>query len=113
MKTANFKTEANFGESKPAISVMLETENTKEIRILMKDGQEMKKHQTAFPIVVHLLSGAIDFEVEGTMHDLTAGAILSLDSNVPHSLVAKADSVVRLSLSKQDKVSRVEAVINE
>ncbi len=112
MKTANFTTEATFNDNKPAISLMLETDNTKEIRILMKKGQEMQKHQTAFPIVVHLISGAIDFVVEGSTHALETGAILSLDSNVPHSLLAKEDSMVRLSLAKQDSVRRVVSVVN-
>ncbi len=112
MKTANFNTEATFNDSKPAISLMLETDNTKEIRILMKKGQEMRKHTTGFPIVVHLISGAIDFIVEDSTHALEAGAILGLNSKVPHSLLAKEDSMVRLSLAKQDSVSRVTSVIN-
>ncbi|PID95303.1 MAG: cupin [Bacteroidetes bacterium] len=113
MKNANFEKEALFEENKPAIRLMLETENTKEIRILMKKGQVMRKHQTAYPIVVHLIWGAIDFWVEGTTHALESGAILSLDRDVPHSLVAKEDSMVRLSLAKQDSLHRVTDVVTE
>lgn len=107
MKTADFKNNAVFGETKPAITLMLETEHTKEIRIMMKAGQEMKEHQTPFPIVVHLVSGSIDFTVNNETHKLEGGAILSLDGGVPHSLLAHSDSVVRLSLSKKDTVHRV------
>ncbi len=111
MKTANFNENKNYNEDKPAIKLILESESSKEIRIMMKKGQEMKKHQTAFPIVVHLISGAINFDVEGTTHALKTGAILSLNSNVPHSLSALEDSIVRLSLSKQDNVQRVETLV--
>ncbi|PIF05340.1 MAG: cupin [Draconibacterium sp.] len=111
MKTANFDEEKKFDENKPAIKLILDSESSKEIRILMKKGQKMKKHQTAFPIVIHLISGAIDFEVEGITHALQAGAILALKSNVPHSLMAMEDSMVRLSLAKQDSVHRVEETV--
>ncbi len=111
MKTANFNDDMNFNDNKPAISLMLETENTKEIRILMRKGQVMKEHKTSFPIVVHIVYGSINFEVEGVNHILKAGAILSLDSNVPHSLLAREESMVRLSLAKQDTVFRVESVV--
>ncbi|PID95688.1 MAG: cupin [Bacteroidetes bacterium] len=110
MKTANLNQEKIFNENRPAVQLMFETDNTKELRILMKKGQEMEKHQTSFPIVVHLVSGAIDFEVENTTHPLASGAMLSLNANVPHSLFAKEESVIRLSLSKQDSVNRVKTV---
>ncbi len=111
MKNSNFNAEMSYNDNRPAIKFILETENTKEIRILMKKGQKMEEHQTPFPIVVHLISGAIDFEVKGKTYDLKTGAILSLDGNVPHSLDAKEDSMVRLSISKQDQVERVKSVV--
>ncbi len=111
MQLSNFNNEMNFNDKNPAIKMILDSDSSKEIRILMKKGQIMKEHKTAFPIVVHLISGNIDFEVENTKHNLEAGAILSLDSNVPHSLSAKKESVVRLSLSKQDTLKRVEKVV--
>ncbi len=112
MKTANFNKEITFNDSKPAIKLILESESSKEIRILMKKGQVMQEHKTSYPIVVHLISGAIDFEVQGTKHTLETGAILSLESNVPHSLSANEDSVVRLSLNKNDSELRVKSVIS-
>ncbi len=113
MKTADFNSDMIFKDGKPAINLILETNNTKEIRILMKKGQKMDKHQTPFPIIVHIISGNIDFGVNDEIHSLQAGAILSLEGSVPHNLFAKEDSVVRLSLAKQDKVSRVEFVANK
>ncbi len=113
MITANFNESINFEENKPAIKMILDSDSTKEIRIAMKKGQLMKEHKTAFPIVVHLLSGAIDFEVNNEKHQLQAGAILSLESNVPHSLFATEDSIIRLSLSKQDTVFRVQNVAQQ
>ena len=51
--------------------------------------------------------------MEGKIHDLKKGAILTLEGNVPHDLTAKADSIVRLTLSKQDTADRVKDVVAE
>lgn len=112
MKTNSLSKNIIFKENKPNIEPIFETPFSKEIRIIMKKGQEMKEHQTPFPIVVELFDGKIDFGVEGNIHHLEKGDILSLDGAVPHNLIALEDSIIRLTLSKYDKVERVEQVSN-
>ncbi len=113
MKTAKLNQDLTFNDVKPAISVLFETESTKEIRILMKKGQQMKEHKTPYPITVELFDGAISFGVEGKKHEVKKGDLFSLGGNVPHDLVAIEDSIVRLTLSKLDKVERVENVAKQ
>ena len=110
MKTASIYQDLEFNENKPAIKVLLETDFTKEIRILLNKGQEMKEHQTPYPIVVELVSGAIIFGVEGKEYDIEKGGLLTLAGGIPHHLIAKEESVVRLTLSKSDSSARVEDV---
>lgn len=110
MKSSSLLKNIEYKENKPAINVLFETESTKEIRIVMRKGQDMKKHQTPFPIVVEMFDGDLDFGVEGNLHHLTRGDILALDGGVPHDLLAKSDCIVRLTLSKSDSVKRVEKV---
>ncbi len=110
MKVSSLTNELKYHSDKPAISVLFETESTKEIRIAMKKGQFMKEHKTSFPIVVEIFEGAIDFGVNGAVHHLNKGDLVALEASVPHDLVATADSTVRLTLSKQDQVSRVKNV---
>ncbi len=110
MKTASLTQNLVFNEDKPNISVLFETETTKEIRILMKKGQVMKEHKTPYPIAVELYSGAITFGVNGAMHNIKAGALLALEGGVPHNLEAVEDSIIRLTLSKSDSVKRVVGV---
>lgn len=111
MHTSNILKNIVYNDQKPAISVLFETPTTKEIRIVFKQGQIMKEHKTAFPISVELFEGKLDFGVENETLHLERGDLLALEGNVPHDLKALTDCIVRLTLSKQDSVKRVEKVI--
>lgn len=111
MKTGSLVEGLHFLEDKPNIQVLLQTENTKEIRIALGKGQLMKEHKTKYPIVVEVFEGEIDFTVYGKVERLKKGAILALEGNILHELLGIEKSVVRLSLSKADTVERVFSVI--
>ena len=110
MKIASIYENLEFNENKPAVKLILETDFTKEIRILRKKGQEMKEHQTPYPIVVELLSGEIIFGVKEDEYEVKSGGLLTLSGGVPHHLLAREESVIRLTISKLDTSERVEEV---
>lgn len=110
MNPDSFNENLDYNDSKIVTKVILESSFSKEIRILLKKGQIMKEHKTAYPIVVHILEGEIDFGVQDEIKCLKKGDILTLEGNIPHDLTALQDSVVRLSLSKLDDASRVKKV---
>lgn len=112
MKTANIYKEVTYNEKAPAITVLFETDSTKEVRIVFKKDQLMKEHKTAYPITVSMVDGELDFGVNGTVLNLVKGDLLNLEGNVPHDLRAKSDCIVRLTLSKSDVVERVQQVID-
>lgn len=100
-----------YGESKPIIDVLLNTNAIKEVRIVFRKDQEMKEHKAGYPIVVEVVEGSIDFGVVGERHILNKGMLVALEASISHDLVAREDSIVRLSLHKSDNISRVENVI--
>ncbi|WP_312398371.1 cupin [Chryseobacterium sp.] len=100
-----------YGDTKPAINVLLNTDSIKEVRIVFRKNQEMKEHKAGYPIVVDIVEGSIDFGVLGQRHLLNKGMLVALEASVPHDLIANEDSIVRLSLHKSDNISRVEQVI--
>ncbi|SHG21411.1 hypothetical protein SAMN05444372_103208 [Flavobacterium micromati] len=111
MKTASLRKELEYNEDKVAIDVMMETETSKEIRILFRKGQLMKEHKAGYPITVEIHQGWITFGAEGEKMTLKTGDLISLDANIPHDLLAEEDSIVRLTLSKLDTVARVKKVL--
>lgn len=112
MQITLFNDDLTFGE-KATVKVMLESSFSKEIRILLKKGQMMKEHKTKFPIVVQVLKGEIDFRVHGNVQNMKEGGIISLEGDIIHELYAQKDSVVRLTLSKLDRIERLEDVVQK
>lgn len=110
MNTSNFTTNIQFDDNRVKTKVLIETSFSKEIQILMKAGQVMKEHKAPFPILIHLLEGSIELGVQGEKNALKQGDIIALDGGVPHDLLANENSVIRLTLSKQDKAERMENV---
>lgn len=110
MIISSFENNLTFSDDRVNTSLILETVFSKDIRIVFKKGQKMKEHKTPYPIIVHVLSGEIDFGCAGKSTILPTGSVLSLEGNVPHDLTAIVDSVVRLTLSKLDQVARVQNV---
>lgn len=78
----------------------------------MKNGVQMKEHQSPFSIVIQIVEGTIEFGVKGVNQMLEKGDLISLEGGVPHNLLAKDDSIVRLTLTKSDEAKRVQRIAN-
>lgn len=93
------------------IAKLFDGPNSKEIRINLEKGAQMKEHKAPGAIMVQVLSGKIDFGVGENNVILDALDMVTLEPNVIHALTALENSIVRLSLSKNDDVSRVFSVL--
>tara|TARA_R110002050_G_scaffold270252_3_gene413262 strand:+ start:37 stop:378 length:342 start_codon:yes stop_codon:yes gene_type:complete len=113
MKTADLYKDLEYNPKKPLVNVLFETSFTKEIRIAMQEGTQMKEHKTSFPIVVQVIEGVIDFGVNNEVLHLKKGNLIALEPSVPHDLKALENSVVRLTLTKNDEALRVQDVASK
>lgn len=111
MKTSVWIDESVLFEGDVKITKMLETKNSKEIRIIMPKNTIMKEHKAPGDIVVQVLKGKIWFDVGAKKEEFKKGDMLALEANVPHSLGGIKDSILRLSLSKNDSFDRVKGVL--
>lgn len=93
------------------IEKMRETPFSKEIRICLSQGSVMKEHTAPGPITVMVLKGCVSISSLGESAALESGDMVDFGANVPHSLHADTDSMVRLSLSKHDSVKRVVSLL--
>lgn len=93
------------------ISVLLETDTSREVRIVLKDGHVIEEHSAPYPILLCIFSGGIEFGIGDETHKLKEGDIISIEANIPFDLKAKKDSIIRLSLSKKDTIERIEDLI--
>ncbi|QZT38047.1 cupin domain-containing protein [Halosquirtibacter xylanolyticus] len=112
MKIVNIKTLHPKQGEKPNVELLLNTGTLKEIQISFTKGQKMAEHTAPGAIVVMVYKGVIEFGVGETTHLLTEGDMISLEANVPHDLLAKEDSIVRLTLSPKDDFNRVKMLAN-
>lgn len=113
MSKVSFNDAIEFDENRVKTKVIVESSFSKEIRILLKNGQMMKEHKTAHPIIIHVLKGCIDFGIHGENLFMKGGDIIHLEGDVPHDLKANEDSVIRLTLSKLDRVERVNELLDK
>lgn len=111
MKITSLLDNISYADHHPSAQVLIHNDHSKEIRIIFREGQEMKAHKSPYPIVIEIVEGSIDFGVEGVRHPLPKGSLVSLESHIVHDLKATADSIVRLSLHQGDQPDRVQQAI--
>ena len=67
------------------------------VLIALKDGGRMREHRAHTSITVQVVEGMVRFEVDNRTIELIPGAVLAVDSDLPHNLEAIGDSAVLLT----------------
>jgi quercetin dioxygenase-like cupin family protein len=77
---------------------VMRTKELEVARLVIPAGKEFREHQVSGPITVHCVEGSISFTALGVTQDLTAGQLLYLEPDEPHSLIGITDAVVLLTI---------------
>lgn len=94
-----------------AITPIYDDEFYKEIKIILPKNKTMQEHSAKGSIVVQVLKGEIDFYIDKKVINLKELMSIKVAPCIMHSLIAKQDSIIRLSLAKNDSFNRVKSVI--
>ena len=68
------------------------------MRLVLAAGKSMPLHKVAGETTIQCIEGAIDVQLNGGSTTLSAGHLLFLPSQVPHSLHAQQDSSALLTM---------------
>ncbi|MBD5337496.1 MAG: cupin domain-containing protein [Bacteroides sp.] len=66
------------------------------VLVAFEAGQGLDTHIAPAEVMVNVLEGEIEFTMNGITHTLRSGEFLLMGADVPHSVMAKADSKMML-----------------
>ena len=69
------------------------------VLIALHEGAEMKTHTAPGIISVQVLEGHLGFQAEGQTTELKPGQLLTLQTGLPHRVVARQESVFLLTMA--------------
>lgn len=95
----NLREITKFREEGPYVQVLSDTGAARVVLFTFKVGQELREHTTSSQIIVQALRGRITFMAEGKKAQLQAGMVLQLEANVPHSVIARTNAIMLLTMT--------------
>ena len=84
------------GSDKVHFKQIFSNENGGVVLVAFKAGQKLDTHLAPAEVMVSVLEGEIEFTIQDKAHTIKAGEFLLLGADVPHSVLAKADSKMML-----------------
>lgn len=63
-------------------------------------GQELSEHTAAMPAIIHIVSGQAHATVGGDGFDVGPGAVIHMEAQLPHSIVAQTPLIMLLLMLK-------------
>ena len=79
---------------------IFDTSNGGVALVAFRAGQRLDTHTAPAEVMVTVLEGEIEFTMIDRPHSLKAGEFLLMGAGVPHSVVARSDSKIMLTKSK-------------
>lgn len=81
---------------------LVKYDNFRVVLIIMNTGARVHEHRTEGRISVQCLAGCIRFRTAEQSVELSAGQMLTLESDIPHDVEAVSDSAFLLGIAWPD-----------
>jgi quercetin dioxygenase-like cupin family protein len=101
MKQVNLRDFLDKRDPLPRTTTLIREHGLRTLLLHLKAGEEIPEHHTRGPILVHCLSGDVKFS-SGDQVDLKPGTLISLEPGAPHSLSAREDSLLLVTISEDN-----------
>lgn len=95
------RTEEQWVNSDRNAITVLKTDGMRIVLIALHKGAKMSRHTANGMISVQVLEGDMLFNTDEQPVDLRKGQMLTLHKNIPHSVLAKEDTVFLLTLTTE------------
>ncbi|XBH20544.1 cupin domain-containing protein [Jonesiaceae bacterium BS-20] len=79
---------------------LLDAPQVRVVHIALDDGQELKEHMAPFGILVQVMSGSIDFEVNDERIRMDEGGLIHLPPKLLHAVTAVGPARIQITLLK-------------
>lgn len=99
------KEEESYKNSDRNAITIFKSESMRIVLVALHQGAEMKTHKAPGIISVQVLEGHIVFKTEQKTSERTTGQMLALHTGIPHSVIAKKESIFLLTLSLKTEVN--------
>lgn len=96
---AQIKQEPAWQTSDRNALTLFKSDGLRLVLMALHEGAELKTHTAPGTISVQVLEGRITFRTEEQAAELQAGQLLTLHAGIPHSVVARQESVFLLTLA--------------
>ena len=77
---------------------VLKAEGVRIVMFAFDTGQVLTEHTAAMPVLISVVSGALDITADGRTERLVPGGIIHLDTRLPHAVEALEPTVMALTM---------------
>lgn len=99
------KEEESYKNSDRNAITIFKSEGMRIVLVALQKGAEMKTHKAPGIISVQVLEGYISFKTDQKTAERTIGQMLVLHAGIPHSVIAKEESVFLLTISMKTETN--------
>ena len=99
MHVFNLHELAQFNDNNPSVQLIARSGHARQVLFSFRAGQGLREHTTSSQIAVQVISGELLFEANDERCLLAPGQLLLLEAEIPHSVHAKSDVVMLLTMT--------------